>query len=234
MVATSLEQWLAKVADELSYLGQQRALTREWFTHGKWNKRSWLHSRVLGALVRSVEHPLIPMVEVRWNQSFRPDLCIFDEHNYMIGMVEYESTNSSDERMMDKDIKHFETAILNYVGYEQHQGDPVWRLPEWHILISSLPDCPVQGWQWWLDYNENPVYPPPIKDKGSRDHNPLAYYEDGLHRYLKATWGRIVDASGHVPPCHLVWINLAPDALEVMNINGEKVAEPVRFGLELP
>jgi hypothetical protein len=38
----------------------------------------------------------------------------------MIAMVEYESTNSSDERLMSKDIRNFEKAILRYVGYENH------------------------------------------------------------------------------------------------------------------
>lgn len=234
MASDFLEGWLAKVADELNYLGQQGALTREWFTDGKWNKRSRLHARVWGALVRSVQPPFVPMVEMTWRQSFRPDLCIMDNHDHMIAMVEYESTNSSDERMMDKDIKNFERAILNYVGYEQHPDDPAWRFPEWRILISTLPDGPVQGWRWWLYYNENTAYPPPIKDKAKRDVNPLAYYEAGLHSYLEATWGRIVNQFGHAPPCHLAWVNLSPESLEVMNVNGEKPSKPIRFLLELP
>ncbi len=231
---TFLEQWLAKVAEELNHLGQQGALTQAWFTDGRWNKQSWLHARVLGALVRSVEPPLVPMVEMTWHQSFRPDLCIMDDHDHMIATVEYESTNSSDERLMDKDMRNFEKAILRYVGYEDHPDDPKWRLPEWRILISSLPNCPVQHWKWWKYNTENMAYPPKIKDKAKRDRNPLVYYEAGLHSYLKATWGRIVDAFGATPPCHLVWVNLTPESIEVMNVDGEKPAQPTRFQLDLP
>jgi hypothetical protein len=229
-----LDEWLAKVARELNCLGRQGALTQEWFTDGKWNKRSWLHARVWGTLVRSVQPPLVPMVEMAWARSFRPDLCIMDAHDHMIAMVEYESTNSSDERLMSKDIRNFEKAILRYVGYENHPDDPKWRLPEWRVVISSLPDCPVRRWPWWKGNHENPAYPPEVKDKARRDSNPLAYYEAGLHDYLKATWERIVKEFGHEPPCHLVWVNLRPEVLEVMNVNGEKPHETIRFQLELP
>jgi hypothetical protein len=233
-MATLLERWLGKVADELNYLEQQGVLTREWFTDGKWNKHSWLRARVLCALVHSVQHPLIPMLKAKWGQSFRPDLCIVDNYDYMVAIAKYESTNSSDERLMDKDMKNLERAILNYVGYEQHPGDPAWRLPEWRIVISSLPGGPVQCWPGWRYYNEHADYPPKNKDKVRREGNPLEYYEAGLHDYLRSRWGRIVSACEQVPPCHLAWVNVTPMALEVMNVNGEKPGEPMRFLLDLP
>lgn len=229
-----LRQWLANVADELNYLGQQGVFARAWFTDGRWNQRSRLHARVWGALVRSVRPPFVPMVEMTWARSFRPDLCIMDACDNMIATVEYESTNSSDERLMSKDIRNFERAILRHVGYEKHPDDPKRRLPEWWVVISSLPDGPVRRWPWWKNNHENTRYPPSVKDKTRRDANPLAYYEAGLHDYLKATWGRIVEKFGHEPPCHLVWVNLRPEALEVMNIDGEKPRHSMQFLLGFP
>lgn len=230
---TFLEQWLANVAGELNDLGRQGAFSRSWLTNGNWNKQSWLHSRIFGLMARAVERPLIPHIEVRWHQAFKADLTV-DYRDQVISIIEYESTNSSDERLMAKDVTHYEKAIQFYIGYEEHSGEPYWKLPEWWIIVSTLPNDPVKDWPWWPYYNEDMDYPPAIKSKAKRDKNPLKYYEAGLHKYFKDSWKRICQGFGHEPPCRLVWVNLGLDALEVKNINGKKPDLPIRFALELP
>lgn len=230
---TFLEQWLTNLADELNYLGQQGAFSQTWLTDGRLNKQSRLHGRVFGAMIRAVERPLIPMVEIRWNQSFKPDLCVADKDNNIIAVIEYESSNSSDERLMDKDINHYKKAILSYVGFEAHPNNPNWKLPDWWIIVSTLPDCPVRRWPWWPGYHSDTRYAPYTKDKSNHNRNPLKYYEAGLHSYLEESWNHICDGFGKEPPCRLVWVNLTPESLDVQNINGQKLALPTQFPLRL-
>lgn len=227
-----LEQYLATVAKELNGLGKRELFKQEWLTNGKWNQYSWLHARMLGILVRSVKTPLFPMVEARWDGNFKPDIQVVNEDDDTIAVIEYESTNSSDQRLMIKDIDHFEKAILEYADYEKHPDDSDWKLPEWWILISTLPNCAVVRWPWWQDYSENPRYPPQVKSRMERDQNPLNYYRPALHQYLAESWQKIVKEFGKTPPCKLVWVNLSTDSIGVMNVNGQPTEGP-RFTLKL-
>jgi hypothetical protein len=228
-----LESWLTKITYDLNLLGSRGAFKKDWLTDGSWNKQSWLHARMLGVLIRSIEHPLIPMVEMRWHRHFKPDICIANEQEEIIAVIEYESTNSSDERLMDKDILHYRDAILSYKGYENYKGDPSWIIPEWWLIISSLPDCSVRGWPWWKGYNEETYYPPKLKSKAQRDQNPLKYYEAGLHLHLNEAWKYITKEFGEPPPCKLVWVNITTQSIDVMNINGKKLATSKKFLLNL-
>ena len=64
-----------------------------------------------GAFVRSVQPPLAPTVQMARGRSLRPDLRIMGGHDQMVAVVEYESTNSSDERLVDKDIRNYESHL---------------------------------------------------------------------------------------------------------------------------
>jgi hypothetical protein len=121
-----VEDFLCSFAGEINDLADRKMLTWAHLLDGSWNKNSWLHARMFGALVRSVNRPYIPMVEVFWNQGFHPDLCVVDLQDVTIGVIEYESTNSSDERIVAKDLAHFESAILEY------KTRPV-ELPKWWL-----------------------------------------------------------------------------------------------------
>src|SRR5262245_18170546 len=105
------EAFLAAFAEQLNHLARRRLLTQDWLLKD-WNASSWLHARICGALVRAVPPLYTPMIDVKWSGRFKPDLCICDEADRTIGVVEYESTNSSDERLVVKDLKHIEDAIL--------------------------------------------------------------------------------------------------------------------------
>jgi hypothetical protein len=218
----NLEGFLASFAGEMNDLAGRTLLTWAYFLDGCWNGSSWLHARMFGALVRSVNRPCIPMVEVRWSQCFIPDLCIVDEKDRTIGVIEYESTNSSDERLMEKDLVHFERAILEY------ETCPA-ELPGWWLLISSLPNRPVRNWPWY----SYPDYPPYPKSKQVRDADPLTYYEDALHNHLSQMWGRIAARFGGPPPTKIVWANLDGAALTVLSVNGERQHGQTTFPLRL-
>jgi hypothetical protein len=137
-----LQAFLGSLARELDDLSQMGLFRPDHITDGTWNQSSWLHSRVFGALVRAVQRPLVPLVEVGWSRNFYPDLCIIDNADAVQAVIEYESTNSSDERLIGKDIWHFEEAIIAQVNDQT-------ELPPWWVLISTLPSCEVKRWPWY-------------------------------------------------------------------------------------
>ncbi|HWG43292.1 MAG TPA: hypothetical protein VN688_10940 [Gemmataceae bacterium] len=218
----NLDRFLGNFAVEINDLAARRLMKWAYFLDGSWNRYSWLHARMFGALVRSVSRPCVPMVEVKWGRYFRPDLCIVDESDQTIGIIEYESTNSSDERLMEKDLVHFERAILEY------EKSPA-GLPRYWLLVSSLVNRSVRNYPWY----SYPDYPPCPKSKQARDANPLAYYQDSLHNYLAAMWGRIAARLGSHPPIEIVWANVDGEALTVVNVNGERQNGETTFLLEL-
>lgn len=212
----SLSHYLWVLSGELRDLHERGLLPTEAVTDGNWNQNSWLHSRLFGALVRAVERPLVPLVEVGWSKGFCPDLCIIDQTDSVQAVIEYESTNSSDERLVGKDIAHYEEAILA-------QAADLTALPSCWVLISTLPSCDVKRWPWW-EWNTLTGYPPAVKDRNLRNACPLSYYEGGLHASLAATWGRIVSAFGGEAPLTLAWVNLDQTlTLTTKNVNGTAV-----------
>lgn len=229
----SFYSFLEAFASELNWLAGRRLLLRTWLLDGSWNRYSWLHARIFGALVRSVSKPFVPMIETKWNRGFEPDLCIadpdrclVDEFNSLVGVLEYESTNSSDERLFGKDLWHFEKEILEY----RRKPD---KLPHWWLVISTLPGCRVSKAVWWPGWAECADYPPDVKSKDLRDANPLAYFEDHLHSWIAQAWTRIVDSFGEAPPTQVIWANMDDRALRVMSVNGRAPDVEIQHPLQL-
>jgi hypothetical protein len=216
--------FLSALASEINELSARKLFTRGWILDGNWNKNSWLHARVLGALARSVPRPWVPMMEVKWHRWFRPDLCIVGETDSTVAVVEYESTNSSDERMFGKDLRHFETAICAYLNQSK-------LLPKWWMLISTLPNCQVRN-NYYYDWT-GCGFPPPEKSKKLRNENPLTYYEPYLHDWLDALWQRLLDVFGGRLPTQIIWANLDEHAIKVMNLNGSNSVPGLVYELHL-
>ena len=221
-----LSDFLDAFASELNSLASRGLLPASRLRDGRWIRYSWLHARVTAAAARAMPDPWYPALEVKWNRRFKPDLCAVDAADRTVAVIEYESVNSSDERLMGKDLGHFEREIVTLARTPK-------ILPEWWIICSTLPDGPVTGWKWY-GWNRDARYPPPHKDKASRNANPLAYYKAHLHSEFGASWNRIIQAVGNPPPCKLVWVNLAPDAIRVMNVDGVAQEPPTEFPLSLP
>jgi hypothetical protein len=217
------EDFLRSFADEINDLADRRLLAWKHFLDGSWNANSWVHARMFGALVRAVRRPLVPMVEVFWNRQFHPDVCLVDNQDMIIGVVEYESTNSSDERIVAKDLAHFESAILEYKSIAA-------QLPKWWLVISTLPNRDVKRWPWY-DYE---ICPQTKRSREARNINPLLYHEEWYHDELRQMTARIMHEYEGKCSTQIIWANLDGNTLAIRNVNGQqRSAEggiPVRLG----
>jgi len=233
-----LDAWLTAFAARLGELGNQKMLAHDWWTTRKALPYSWMHARIWGALVQTAAAGYVPMVDGRWNGGFKPDLMLCTSGEQTAAIIEYESPNSSDERLMLKDLRHFQSAILEYVdrGVKQYAAHKGWeeQLPGDWIVISSFPHEPVD-WPWW-GYNDQVGAGPPEKDVDSRDADPFRYYEASIRADLDRRWAEIRSRFGGDPPdCSIVWLNLGPTALEVAAVKGARHAmEGKRYEFSLP
>jgi len=217
-----LKLLLNNFAEEIRTKVQKGFLNREWVTDGIWIEQRWLHAAMWGALIRAIPDGYLPLVEPSISSDFKPDLVVINDKHEKVAVVEYESSNSSDERLVAKDLRHYEQAILEYKGRENHPGESAWSLPALWLLISTLPNCPVRGWPWH-GYNRDSQYCKSVKDRAARDKSPLAYYEPCLHEACKMTWHRVSAALGGtgLEGVQLAWANIDEQRLRVMNINGQ-------------
>jgi len=206
---TFVKDLLQTTSKKLEELTAQGLFGNEWLLAGKKITGSLLHGRVWAVLSQSVMPPYYPIIEARFGRSFRPDLCVTDQSDKIIAIVEYESVNSSDERIEGKDLINF--GLFS----ERKELSSV----KWWIILSSLPNQRVRGWNWW-GWNKDPQYGPPKKCKKSRDANPFKYYEDSMHSAFKNTWNDLEKKA--VNPPYLIWANLSPGSLKILNINGTK------------
>ena len=219
MLATILGRFSTRIRTKSEYLSS------EWVTDGYWIDQRWLHGAIWGALVQAVPDECMALVEPTICKGFRPDIAIINNKHEKLAVIEYESSNSSDERLIAKDLRHFEQAILEYRQRDKYIDDPGWVLPKLWLLISTLPTCDVTRWPWH-GYNKNKKYGPEIKDRRKRDSNPFDYYSASIHAACKTCWDSVSGTANIIDnETQIVWANIDQTHIRVMNINGDKQSD---------
>ena len=141
-----IEETIRKIRDKIGMLSQIDYFPREYVEKIKYRKHNVLHSRMLGVLSR-VGHELGYVVDVerglkpRESRKFNPDLLFWKNHEIAI-LFEYESTNSSDYRVIYKDLANYKRSV------KQKLTDGI-ELPDYWIIITTLPNRPVSSWSRW-------------------------------------------------------------------------------------
>lgn len=132
-------------------------ITREHLETTNYTRLSETHSLVLGLLTEAaakhrgrlynalaIEHGLKP--GWRGRHQFKPDLTLWkalDNGKRLVGVIEYESPNSVDRRISSWDISD------KYHKFVQGQKKTRNNLPEFWIIITSLPNHRVTNWRSW-------------------------------------------------------------------------------------
>jgi hypothetical protein len=143
-----VKKLLANFANSLKDLIKTGFITAEHLESTNRNKLNETHSLIWGALSHSVHLTLGTKCAVAINRSlksesmkkrFTPDISLWN-HRKSVGIVDYESTNSSDSRIIGR----------NFENYRQHvQTSLHSNIPEFWIIITSLPSKKVSKSDWY-------------------------------------------------------------------------------------
>lgn len=218
-----LKTLLEGFSREIQRYRKNGQFSAQWVTDGYWIDQRWLHGAVWGALIRAVPNENLALVEPTLSKGFKPDLVILAkekefEEPHKVAVIEYESSNSSDPRLVEKDLKHFYRAILEYKGLNNQKSEAAWQLPKLWLMISTLPDKEVIRWPWH-GYSKNYG---PSPNRKERDKNPLKYLEDYVHEECKTVWNKLLKFKElPLDGIQIVWANIDQTHIRVMNINGE-------------
>ena len=151
-----ITKFIDRLNDEIEKKINSGFLKEEYFTTWTYNYQSEVHSR-MQALIVKICYDLGFDVELERgfnynnqgkNKRFRPDVSVY-EKNKLIGIIEYESTNSSDRRIYDREWGPSDLKYLD--GYI---SDETKDIPKYWIIITTLPKRPVER-KLWKSYEFN-------------------------------------------------------------------------------
>lgn len=170
----------------------------QWLTRGDSNKAGWLHGRVWAALTQSVPKGYVANSEVRLSTpggpgtSFKPDLLVCDGADSPILAVEFESTNSSDRRVLTRDIARLPFLATVETG----------ERPAGVLIITTLPSQPVVGLPMYAGLS-----PGTPAGRALRRMNPYAFHKASFLQGLKR--------ASHGSALSIAWANLDVDAIRL-------------------
>lgn len=146
---------IKKLNEEISRKLKSGFLQKEYFTTTNYNGGHEAHSRIHAIIVK-VCSDLKYNIEVErvfktLEKSFRPDVAIY-KSNKLFAIIEYESTNSSDNRYFDFTDKSDLKNIINHASSELMQ-------PEYWVILTTLPKKKVTPKEWKFRYPKSIVTP---------------------------------------------------------------------------
>jgi hypothetical protein len=145
-----VNQLISKLNKELKRKLLSGFIKEEYFTTWDYNYQSEVHSRVQ-ALIIGVCNKMGFDIETergfnykegRDTVRFKPDITLY-KNNKVFGFIEYESTNSSDDRFYDLSAPTSDLRCLKMYVPSDHEVPPYW------IIISTLPKRLVKKENWF-------------------------------------------------------------------------------------
>jgi len=145
-----IKEILANFANSLKGLIKAVFIKSEHLESTSRNKLNETHASVWGALFHSIHLTFGMAYAVAINRSlksesmkkrFTPDISLWNRNhnNKLVGIVDYESTNSSDSRIVRR----------NFQNYHQYVQTSNSNIPEFWIIITSLPSKKVSASDWY-------------------------------------------------------------------------------------
>jgi hypothetical protein len=139
-----LDELLRSFLDNLLWALDDKFIVEEFFRTVEYNSQSVAHSRI-HALLAKTGFDLNYMVEIESGLGrFRPDIKLWKNDEFIF-LIEYESTNSSDSRVLSNDLPNYEKTKMKL---------PTDEMPKYWLIIYTLPDFAVEDWSR-CDYNKS-------------------------------------------------------------------------------
>lgn len=143
-IQEELDKIIQNICKKIEELVAKNYFSLDYIEKIKYRKHNKLHSRMLGIIV-SAAIELGYIVDIGRGikpsngMKFNPDILFWKNGKPMI-LIEYESTNSSDYRVIDKDLVNYRRSVETSFSLE---------LPKFWIIITTLPNKKVTSWSRW-------------------------------------------------------------------------------------
>ena len=219
-----LNEFLKTFARNVSWAREEGRIQDDFLTTTEWNSESVAHSRI-HALIAKSGFDLDYVVEVeagfkpKQGRQFKPDVQLWKSNDIRF-LIEYESTNSADTRVLRKDLKHYVDSLANDMGK---------LFPEYWLIIYTFPDSAVNSSKWhsW-DYLKQDTKYKKMTDK------PHQFYREV---FKNPRHSGIPDVMNHLGICEYSenrkW-NERKIFLINLTVNGLEIDFPERFNTKYP
>lgn len=154
MLASPVDAILSSMVEKLSRLIGLKVISSEHLETTNRNQLHETHSLILGALAHAAydhigeEYGTVAIergLKVIGERMFRPDITLWQSRGRLVGVMDYESTNSSDSRIIDR----------NFENYRKYVGRALHDIPHFWVILTTLPSKEVKSSDWnsW-DYSK--------------------------------------------------------------------------------
>ena len=210
-----VKEILISFADSLKDLVGIGVITPEHLETTNRNKLNETHSLIWSVLCRSiyqtvgkhvvaVEHGLKP--EGKGMRKFTPDISLWKVDGgvkKLVGILDYESTNSSDSRIIRRDFENYRHYIQNPL---------IFNIPEFWVIITTLPSKKVRKSDWYSwDLRRKRIY---------RDEY-LKMLENPFHYWFPKYTAKFNELEEQRKNCPLYVVNLNATELRLCLPNDE-------------
>jgi hypothetical protein len=143
-----LDRFMKAFAKNMSLARQKGIILDDFLTTVKYNRESVSHSRIWALIVKTGSD-LDYVIEIAAGfaptegRQFYPDVQMWNSDQLEF-LIEYESTNSSDSRVIYSDLQH----------YDKSKQDSSKTFPRYWLVLYTLPNKSVKDWSRW-DYNKS-------------------------------------------------------------------------------
>ena len=150
--SSDLDLFLTRLARDLSQGIRSGCIASDYLQTTVHNKGRKVHSLICGIIEKAgLELGYVVGREKRFyfedgTSYCQPDLLLWKNDRLSL-LVEYESTNSSDSRVIHSDLWHYIRAL------DIDASVPDTNVPEYWLIIYTLPNGPVEHWTSW-DYRK--------------------------------------------------------------------------------
>lgn len=143
-----LDEFLDRLADNISLAKKTNKITDEHLRTTRYNRGKVAHKTICDIISSTGAELNYDRDEnkgfyFKEGGYFLPDVLLWKGEDLRF-LIEYESTNSSDSRVIDTDLQHYINSMTIDLGQ---------TFPEYWLLIYTLPDSVVVDWPTW-DYGK--------------------------------------------------------------------------------
>lgn len=205
---TELDNLFNSISELIKVAKYEGFIKNDYFNTTIFNKEHESHSKLLG-IICMVASKLGYFLEIERGltikRQFRPDIII-RKNSEWFAVIEYESTNSSDKRVLDSDFDSF----INYIKLNPSPE----HLPKYWIIIVTLPDHKVdeKKWKSWAVERKYKDRKKKILDEKYRQivSNPFKFYMPQYTEKLNKIYENIFKKT------ELILCNLQEDKLDIV------------------